>query len=113
MILTNRNELFLLFFPHKYNNSLAAMSLEQCLACEKEIESLPPVFESSWESYRKPALHSVVAMACGLTSLYLHYSIKLKLIQLDDSIHSRFTTSCTVMVCHPSHPNELHLAKIE
>ena len=60
------------------------MSLEQCLACEK-IESLPPVFESSLGSHQKLALHSVIATAYGLTSLYLHSIRRLKLFQLDNS----------------------------
>ena len=47
-------------FPHK--GYLVAMSLDQCLACEKEIEALPPMFESSWESHQN-SLHSVVATA--------------------------------------------------
>ena len=106
-------------FRHKYNKgSLAAMSLDQCLACEKEIEALPPVFESSWESHQKLSLHSVVATAYGLsnfTVLTLYKKAKALSVGrfIISSIHSRFTTSCTVMVYHPSHPSELHLAKIE
>ena len=88
------------------------MSLEQCLAHEKE---LPPVFESSWESHQKLTLHSVVAMAYGgtnFTVLTLYKKVKALSVGrfIISSIHSRLTTSCTVMVYHPSQPNELHLA---
>ena len=104
---------------HTYDKgSLASLSLQQSLRCEKEIQALPPVFECSWETHLKASLRSVVAAVLELdnfTILALYMKVKALSIGrfIVSSIHSRFTTSCTVMVVHPSHPDELHLAKIE
>ena len=108
-----------ILFSHTYDKgSLASLSLEQSLRCGKDIQALPPVFECTWESHMKASLHSVVAAISGLrnfTILTLYTKAKALSVGrfIISSVHSHFTTTCTVMVLHPSHPDEPHLAKIE
>ena len=64
------------------------------------------------------SLHSVVATISGLSNFtILTLYTKAKALSIGrfiiSSVHGRFTTTCTVLVIHPSHPDELHLAKVE
>ena len=109
-----------LLCSHTYSKgSLTFSSLEQALSREEEIQSLPPVNECSWEAHQKASLYTVITAITGqenFTILTLYNKAKALSVgkYIISSVQSRFTTSCNVLVYgNPSHPNELHLAKIE
>lgn len=116
-----RDELSSLISRHQYTEgSLQASILEEALQMQglKHIVPLPPVREIAWEMHQKSELVDLIASSVGhLNFTLLALYDKAKALSIGGfvlgSINSHFKTKSHVMISHPRHPEQLHLAKIE